>query len=231
MADRGHEGNRGRRRPAAHKRGWPARRPGSGGMANGSGTSAGAPSGGSVSAPRQKRGLGLRRLAGNEYELVHPRGVRAMELDFQEGLELRKAGDPEAARDALRYALRGCGDNLWVHVALGQIALEDFKDPALARGHFGYAFELAERALPRGFTGRLPSHSQANRPLYDAMAGLAYCYEALGRPADAAELRARASRWSSSAPRPDRPAQHERREGSERPGGPAHPGTETQPNS
>jgi len=51
-----------------------------------------------------------------------------MELDYQEGIELRKAGDPESARDALRYALQGCGDNLWVHVALGQLALQDFQE-------------------------------------------------------------------------------------------------------
>ena len=71
-------------------------------------------------------------------------------------MELWKEGDPESARDALRYALQGCGDNLWVHVALGRIALEEFRDPSLARGHFGYAYELAERAFPPGFRGRLP---------------------------------------------------------------------------
>ncbi len=68
-----------------------------------------------------------------------------MELDYEEGIEFWKAGDTEAARDALRYALQGCGDNLWVHVALGRIALQDDNDPTLARGHFGYAYELAER--------------------------------------------------------------------------------------
>ena len=78
-----------------------------------------------------------------------------MELDYEEGIELRKAGDSEAARDALRFALQGCGDNIWVHVALGKIALDDFKDPTLARGHFGYAFELAEQA---------PSPARLRRP-------------------------------------------------------------------
>jgi hypothetical protein len=123
-----------------------------------------------------------------------------MELDYQEGIELREAGDPEAARDALRFALQGCGDNLWVHVALGRIALDDFKDPRLARGHFGYAFELAQRALPPGFRGRLPRHRPANRPLYDAVDGLAACYEALGKPGEASELRALAARWAGERP-------------------------------
>jgi hypothetical protein len=139
--------------------------------------------------PKRAGGLGMNRIGGNDFELRHPRCVQEMELDFQEGIELREAGDPEAARDALRYALQGCGDNLWVHVALGRIALEDFRDPTLARGHFGYAFELAERAIPRGFRGRLPRHRPANRPFYDAIEGLVSCYEALGKGAEATHLR------------------------------------------
>jgi hypothetical protein len=112
-----------------------------------------------------------------------------MELDYAEGMELWKAGDPEAARDALRYALQGCGDNLWVHVSLGRIALEEFRDPALARGHFGYAFELAERALPPGFRGRLPRNRLSNHPFYDAAEGLVACYEALGKHREADNIR------------------------------------------
>jgi hypothetical protein len=119
-----------------------------------------------------------------------------MELDFEEGIELRKAGDPESARDALRYALQGCGDNMWVHVALGWIALDDFNDPRLARGHFGYAFELAERALPRPFSGRLPRHRVANRPFYDAIEGLSACYSALGKRDEAVKLADLAARLS-----------------------------------
>jgi tetratricopeptide (TPR) repeat protein len=124
-----------------------------------------------------------------------------MELDYAEGIALWREGDVEAARDALRYALQGCGDNLWVHVALGRIALEEFRDPALARGHFGYAFELAQRALPPGFSGRLPSGRPANRPFYGAIDGLAACYDALGQRAEAAGLRDLAKRLSGG----DRP--------------------------
>jgi hypothetical protein len=138
----------------------------------------------------------LSRLGGNDFELVHPRCVGEMELDYAEGIELWEAGDPEAARDALRFALQGCGDNAWVHVALGRIALSDDHDPTLARGHFGYAYELAQRALPPGFSGRLPRHRLANRPFYDAIDGLISCYEALGRPREAAELREHAVRLS-----------------------------------
>jgi hypothetical protein len=109
--------------------------------------------------------------------------------DYEEGLAIWQAGEPEEARDALRFALEGCGDNLWIHVALGRIALEAMHDPKLARGHFGYAVELVERALPRGFTGLLPTDRPANRPFYDALNGLIACCEALGRTAEVAELR------------------------------------------
>jgi hypothetical protein len=127
-----------------------------------------------------------------------------MELDYEEGIELWREGDFEAARDALRYALQGCGDNLWVHVALGRLALESFRDPALARGHFGYAFELVQRALPRGFSGRLPRHRLANRPYYEAIDGLAACYDALGQPGESAAVRELARRHSGGARDRDR---------------------------
>jgi hypothetical protein len=119
-----------------------------------------------------------------------------MELDYEEGIELRKAGDPEAARDALRFALQGCGDNIWVHVALGRIALEEFRDPSLARGHFGYAYELAEKAIPNDFNGRLPKEHPSNRPLYDAMDGLITCHEALGAADLAGDLKRKRDAWS-----------------------------------
>jgi hypothetical protein len=180
MPDRSRDGNRRPRRPPPTPRDGTGRKPGGGG----------------VGGPRRRGALGLRQVGGNDFELVHPRCVVERELDFEEGVELRKAGDSESARDALRYALEGCANNLWVHVALGLIALEDFRDPGLARGHFGYAFELGERALPRGFEGRLPRHLPGNRPLYDAVAGLAACYEALGKPDEAKALRVLGDRWA-----------------------------------
>jgi hypothetical protein len=184
MPERSRDGNRGHRRSPAQARGGAARKPGAGSTAN---------------RPKLPGALGVRNLGGDEFELVHPRCVHERELDYAEGIELLEAGDPESARDALRYALQGCGDNLWAHVALGKIALFEFKDPTLARGHFGYAFELVQRALPRGFAGRLPKHLAANRPLYDAIDGLAACYEALGKPAESVELRALAARWGAGS--------------------------------
>ena len=135
--------------------------------------------------------IGLMRVGtqGDDFELVHPRIVEETRLDYEEGIELWKEGDFESARDALRFALSACHENLWVHVALGQIALAESRDPALARGHFGYAIELVERALPRGFAGRLARERPSNRPFYDAVEGLVECLEALGRHGDSARLR------------------------------------------
>jgi hypothetical protein len=143
----------------------------------------------------------LKRLGGADFELDHPRCVAEMELDYEEGMALWQEGDVEAARDAMRFALQGCGDNLWIHVALGRMALEEFRDPSLARGHFGYAYELAERALPHGFNGRLPRHRPANRPYFEAIEGLAACYEALGKRTEAESLRSRGRRLAGA----DRP--------------------------
>jgi tetratricopeptide (TPR) repeat protein len=190
MSDRSEGGNRGPHRPSARGRG--GRSPAPGHHRPGGGPKGGA------GPKKRKGGLGLARVDGDAFELVHPRCVREMELDYAEGIELWEAGDPEAARDALRYALQGCGDNLWVHVALGRIALRDGRDPALARGHFGYAYELARRAIPPGFSGLLPKHCPANRPFYDAVEGLASCYEAMGRPGESAKLRDEAARLAGN---------------------------------
>ena len=133
--------------------------------------------------------IGLRQVEGDVFELVHPACVEETDLDYREGLEIWKAGDPEEARDALRFVLEGCSANLWVHVALGDLALKEFRDPRLAQGHYGYAFELAHRALPPDFRGRLPRDRDANRPFLDALDGLIASLEALGRGRDAEELR------------------------------------------
>jgi hypothetical protein len=140
----------------------------------------------------------LARVGGNDFELVHPRCVHETWLDYEEGLEIWKAGDAEDARDALRYALSACHDNLWIHNALGRIALEEFRDPALARGHFGYAVDLGRKALTPQFAGRLPPERPANRPFYDALDGLLRCLEALGRADDVRSLRALRNRLSAA---------------------------------
>jgi hypothetical protein len=133
---------------------------------------------------------------------VHPRCVDETELDYEEGMEIWKAGDPEGARDALRYALAACRDNLWIHVGLGRIALEEFRDPSLARGHFGYAVGLCERAIAPPFAGILPVDRPKNRPFYDAIDGMIRALDALGRTGESAELKTLRDRLSGGRPRP-----------------------------
>ncbi len=123
-----------------------------------------------------------------------------VELDYEDAIELWKAGDPESARDALRYVLSASRDNLWVHSALGGIALES-RDFALARGHYGYAFELGIRAIPRGFQSRLPRDRAANRPFYEALEGLAKSLDGLGKSQDAQALRAEGRSLETGTPR------------------------------
>jgi hypothetical protein len=195
MTERGEGKNPGRgRRPGrwggkGHRRFSKGPRPGNGGGARSGGKRGGQGS------------IGLVPLGDGNFELSHPRAVDELEPDYEEGIELWREGDPESARDALRYALSACQNNLWVHVALGRIALDEFRDPALARGHFGYAVELGQRALPRRFSGRLPRDRRNNRPLYEAIDGLVQCFEALGLISDCRSLRAlgdRLSRGTSS---------------------------------
>lgn len=137
-----------------------------------------------------------------DFELVHPGCVQETELDYQDGLDLWKAGDPEGAQDALRYALRACRDNQWVHLALGRIALQEFHDPALARGHFGYAVELVRQAIPRGFRGALPRNRPANEAFYGSLEGLISCLCALGKNRDAESLLAWAQDLGGAEPSP-----------------------------
>lgn len=87
---------------------------------------------------------------------------------------------------------------MWVHAALGRIALEEFKDPSLARGHFGYAVVLVERAVGPKFNGRLPRERPANRPFYEALEGLITALEAIEIADEAARLRG----WRDRLSRP-----------------------------
>jgi len=147
--------------------------------------------------------IGLARVLGteDEFELVHPRCVRELEPDLLEAIELWKLGEAEDARDALRLILGECPENLAVHVALGRIALEEFGDPQLARGHFGYAVELGRGALPGGFRGRLPRERPANAPLHEALEGLTRCLRRLGLSGEADGVE-RLRRLLAEGPRP-----------------------------
>src|SRR5262249_6585124 len=82
---------------------------------------------------------------------------------------------------------------LEAHNLLGELALEE-NDLSLARGHFGFAYEIGLDSLPKGFRGILPSSTDYNRPFYSAGPGLAPCLIAPRQRAQGREVLKQLSR-------------------------------------
>ncbi|MBI2824615.1 MAG: hypothetical protein HYX69_08020 [Planctomycetia bacterium] len=136
--------------------------------------------------------LGLRRVGQtNEWELVHPRCAQQRAEDLAEVAAMIEAGETEIARDELRWLLNGCPDCLDAHRLLGELALVE-GDVRLARGHFGYAYDLGLAAIPdaKG-TGTLPCRLPSNQGFFLAGKGLAHCLRELGSEAPAREVESR----------------------------------------
>jgi hypothetical protein len=105
-------------------------------------------------------------------EFVHPRCATEREEDVRAAHVMIEAGESEVARDELRWLLQGCSDNMAIHLLLGEIAASE-GDHALARGHFGYAYQIGQRALRRsGLRGTLPADIPANQSFFAAGKGL-----------------------------------------------------------
>ncbi len=76
----------------------------------------------------------------------------------------------------------GCSDCVTAHKLLGELALAE-GDLPLARGHFGYAFEIGRKALDRaGARGGALYRLPANQAFFEAGKGLAFCLRELGKP-------------------------------------------------
>lgn len=135
-------------------------------------------------------GLQLRKLTSGEGWVVVPsREARERAEDLEEVRLMIDAGEFEVAVDELRWLLSGCPDLLAGHVLLGELAIEMHNDVPLARGHFGYAWQLGVTALQRNkITGPLPASQLANAPLHEAARGLAWCLEKLKMPHMANEV-------------------------------------------
>jgi hypothetical protein len=74
------------------------------------------------------------------------------------------------------------------HHLLGEIALGD-NDFPLARGHFGYAFQLGAKAIQRaGRASPVPYRLAANRIFHESGKALVYCLLQLGKAEMAAEV-------------------------------------------
>lgn len=135
-------------------------------------------------------GLGVRRTSdGSAWVLVHPRCARDRAEDLAEVREMITAGELDVAIDELRWLLSGCSEFLAAHGLLGQLALELSGDVRLARGHFGAGYQLGLQALRRAnVSGPLPCAQPANRPLFEAGRGLAWCLAKLDKQAMAHEV-------------------------------------------
>lgn len=150
--------------------------------------------------------LRLRRLDGDRgWELVLPPSAAEMSDDIEQVHEMLEHGELEIATDELRFLLSTCPELLAAHVLLGQIALEaDDTKPAdieLARGHFGFAFMLGEKALvAANCPGPLLGAEPANAPWHEAARGLAWCLEKQGQRAVADQVAMTVRKFDPSDP-------------------------------
>jgi hypothetical protein len=129
-----------------------------------------------------------RRGQTNDWELVHPRCALERADDLEEVEKMIAAGEHDVAQDELRWLLNGCSDFVNAHRLLGEMSLTD-GDVALARGHFGYAFQVGWSAVPReGLPGPLSYKLPANKGFFEAGKGLAWCLHELGKTSMALEV-------------------------------------------
>lgn len=167
---------------------------------------------GKKSGPPRKGGGGggsalrLQPLAGGRgWRLVAPPCAEERAEDLEEVLAMIEGGETEIAVDELRYLLSGCPELVAAHVLLGQLALEaDESKPSdieLARGHFGFAFALGEKALKAaGCAGPLPGDDPANAPWHEAARGLAWCLEKQGQNTMADQVAATVRQFDPADP-------------------------------
>lgn len=124
--------------------------------------------------------LQLRRLDGNQFALQPPVCARDRKEDLDEVRQMLAASEFEIARDELLYLVADCRAFLDAHNLLAELALEEDNVP-LARGHFGFAYEIGLASLPEGFRGLLPANRDYNRAFFFAGRGLARCLIAGGK--------------------------------------------------
>ena len=114
--------------------------------------------------------------ASGEWMLVHPRGVRDRSDDMEEVQTMLEAGELDIAIDELRWLLGGCPDFIEAHQLLGVLALSADNDVPLARGHFGFAYDIGRKAIRQaGDPAPLRQSQPANQAFFAAGQGLAFC--------------------------------------------------------
>lgn len=138
--------------------------------------------------------LKLRRLDGNRYSFTPPVCAFDRKEDLEEVQQMIAAGELEIARDELLYLVADCRAFLEAHNLLGELALEE-EDISLARGHFGFAYEIGLDSLPAGFRGILPAKRDYNRAFFLAGRGLARCLIARGQSKEGRDVLVQLSRF------------------------------------
>lgn len=131
--------------------------------------------------------LRLKRLDGNRHVFLPPICAVDRKEDIEEVHVMIAAGELEIARDELLYLVSDCGAFLEAHNLLGELALEE-EDISLARGHFGFAYEIGLDSLPKGFRGILPAKKEYNPAFFLAGRGLARCLIARGKRAEGRDV-------------------------------------------
>lgn len=131
--------------------------------------------------------LQLKRLDGKRFAFQPPICAVDRQDDLDEVHTMIAGGELEIARDELLYLVGDCRGFLEAHNLLGELALEE-EDLALARGHFGFAYEIGLDSLPKGFRGILPASVDYNQPFFLAGRGLARCLIARGKRAEGREV-------------------------------------------
>src|SRR5579864_3407375 len=131
--------------------------------------------------------LQLKRLDGNQYALQAPICAVDRKEDLDEVHTMIAGGELEIARDELLYLVSDCRGFLEAHNLLGELALEE-DDVSLARGHFGFAYEIGLDSLPKGFRGILPAKKDYNGPFFLAGRGLARCLIARGNKTEGRDV-------------------------------------------
>ena len=130
-----------------------------------------------------------RSRSGQGWTLAHPAAVREGAEDLDEVREMIAGGEHDVAIDELRWLIENCTDWIEAHYLLGKLAVETQGDVPLGRAHFGFGYQLGERALKRADNPTpVPAMHPANRPWYDAGRGLAWCLAELGKREMALEV-------------------------------------------
>jgi hypothetical protein len=95
-----------------------------------------------------------------------------MAEDLEEVRAMIEAGEFDVATDELRWLVSNCSELIEAHELLGELAFAA-GDPALARGHFGFAVQLGLKTLERAkVQGPLSYQQPANRSFFLAGCGL-----------------------------------------------------------